>query len=52
MSTTTGKVLYECQLSSCTNATDVDSIVEEDILVIRRFQQTIRAGEPRSGVER
>ncbi|XP_058791921.1 eukaryotic translation initiation factor 2-alpha kinase-like [Phymastichus coffea] len=52
ISSNTGRILYECKMSSCTNATDGESLVEEDILIVRRHQHTIRAGEPRSGIER
>lgn len=48
----TGRILYECKMSSCSNKTDGDSLVEEDVLIIRRHQHTVRAGEPRTGMER
>lgn len=61
----TGKVIYECSIHGCTNVknnfTDVleeesESIpsndVLDDILVVKRHTQTVRAIEPRTGDER
>ncbi|KAJ8680408.1 hypothetical protein QAD02_016195 [Eretmocerus hayati] len=52
VSSSTGKIIYECKMSSCSNATDGDNLIEEDVLIIRRHQHTVRAGEPRTGMER
>lgn len=53
VSTSTGKILYSCKLSKCTNSTEDNKKIEEkEILIIRRHQHTIRASEPRSGSER
>ncbi|OXU25554.1 hypothetical protein TSAR_012387 [Trichomalopsis sarcophagae] len=52
ISSTTGRILYECKMSSCTNKTDGESLVEEDVLIVRHHQHTVRAGEPRTGIER
>lgn len=48
----TGKILYECKINSCANSTDDENLMEEDVLIVRRHQHTIRASEPRSGIER
>lgn len=45
-----GKLFYECTPSKCTNEDNTD--VVEDVLLIERTTQTIRAVEPRSGSER
>ncbi|XP_011506315.1 PREDICTED: eukaryotic translation initiation factor 2-alpha kinase [Ceratosolen solmsi marchali] len=52
VATSTGKILYECKTSSCSNATSADIALEEDVLIVRRHQHTVRAGEPRTGIER
>nr|XP_012137915.1 PREDICTED: eukaryotic translation initiation factor 2-alpha kinase isoform X1 [Megachile rotundata]XP_012137916.1 PREDICTED: eukaryotic translation initiation factor 2-alpha kinase isoform X1 [Megachile rotundata] len=52
ISSTTGKILYECGISGCTNNTEKESYVEQEVLVVQRFQQTVRAVEPQSGIER
>ncbi|XP_054012153.1 eukaryotic translation initiation factor 2-alpha kinase [Hylaeus anthracinus] len=52
VSSTTGKVLYECGINGCTNNTRGESYIEQDVLIIQRFQQTVRAVEPRTGIER
>lgn len=47
----TGKSLYECSALNCKNMTDsLDS--NEDVAVIERSTRTVRAIEPRTGVER
>lgn len=61
----TGKVIYECSIHGCTNVknnfTDVleeeaenipSNDVLDDILVVKRHTQTVRAIEPRTGDER
>ncbi|KAK9509499.1 hypothetical protein O3M35_006804 [Rhynocoris fuscipes] len=47
----TGRVLYECSMNRCDNTTD-DEIVPGDIVLVQRNTQTVRAVEPRSGIER
>lgn len=47
----TGVSLYECSALNCKNMTDsIDS--SEDIAVIERSTRTVRAIEPRTGIER
>jgi len=51
----TGEILYECVPggSGCTNNTDRQEYVnEQDVLIIHRFQQTVRTVEERTGNER
>lgn len=48
----TGKILYECNINECMNHTDRESHMGQEILIIQRLQQTVRAVEPRTGVER
>ncbi|KAK2583655.1 hypothetical protein KPH14_009590 [Odynerus spinipes] len=52
VSSKTGEIFYECSISGCTNSTDKDTYIDQEILVIQRFQQTVRAVEPRSGLEK
>ncbi|XP_033222312.1 eukaryotic translation initiation factor 2-alpha kinase isoform X2 [Belonocnema kinseyi] len=52
VSVSTGKVLYECNQHDCKNTTEGESYVEPEVLVIQRYQQTVRAAESRSGYER
>lgn len=73
ISSRTGKVLYECSMHNCKNATEIDeddvemhgppraSTIEEDlehdpliddVVIVRRQTQTVRALEPRTGGER
>ncbi|KZC04854.1 PREDICTED: eukaryotic translation initiation factor 2-alpha kinase-like [Dufourea novaeangliae] len=52
VSSATGKILYECGITGCTNTTKGESYIEKDVLIIQRFQQTVRAVEPRTGNER
>lgn len=49
---TTGKILYECNISGCQNNTTTDTYINQEILVIQHFQQTVRAVEPHSGAEK
>lgn len=58
----TGRIIYECSLNGCKSQNLTDSAEEpsesqpdemlDDILVVRRQTQTVRAIEPRSGSER
>lgn len=61
----TGKVIYECSIHGCTNVknnyTDVleeesennpSDAVLDDILIVKRHTQTVRAIEPQTGYER
>ncbi|XP_076169854.1 eukaryotic translation initiation factor 2-alpha kinase isoform X2 [Ptiloglossa arizonensis] len=52
VSSTTGKILYECGINGCTNNTKGESYIEQNVLIVQRFQQTVRAVEPRTGIER
>ncbi|XP_011301839.1 eukaryotic translation initiation factor 2-alpha kinase [Fopius arisanus] len=52
ISSTTGKILYHCNEGSCTNMTGNESYLGHHVLIVRRFQDTIRAAEPRTGQER
>ncbi|CAK9803135.1 Eukaryotic translation initiation factor 2-alpha kinase [Anthophora plagiata] len=52
VSSTTGKILYECGISGCTNVTEGETYIEQEVLVVQRYQQTVRAVEPRTGIER
>ncbi|KAM0736385.1 Eukaryotic translation initiation factor 2-alpha kinase [Formica fusca] len=52
VSPSTGRVLYECKVRECKNNTDPEGHIEYDVLIIRRFQQTIRAIEAHTGNER
>lgn len=53
VSANTGRILYECKVMECKNNTDREGYLEyENVLIIRRFQQTVRAIEPRTGNER
>ncbi|XP_012256146.2 eukaryotic translation initiation factor 2-alpha kinase [Athalia rosae] len=52
ISTSTGKILYECNISGCTNKTDETDRMDEEVLIVQRFQKTVRAIEPRRGHER
>lgn len=46
----TGRVLYECSLGGCDNLTELEA--EGDVVLVQRQTQTVRAVEPRTGVER
>lgn len=52
VSSKTGKILYQCNLNGCTNNTEGDTFMEHDVLIVQRFQQTVRAVEPRTGHEK
>ncbi|XP_031826001.1 eukaryotic translation initiation factor 2-alpha kinase isoform X2 [Nomia melanderi] len=52
VSGTTGDILYECGITGCTNNTGGESYIERDVIIVQRYQQTVRAVEPRSGNER
>ncbi|XP_046385466.1 eukaryotic translation initiation factor 2-alpha kinase-like [Ischnura elegans] len=49
-----GKVIYECSMEGCVNLTDGMNLKDDEnnILVLRRQTQTVRAVEPSTGVER
>lgn len=46
-----GRLLYECTVNKCDNLTSPNEIVG-DVILIQRQTQTVRAVEPRSGIER
>lgn len=48
----TGEVLYHSSVSESSNNTDREEYVGQDVLIIQRFQQTVRAVEARTGIER
>lgn len=61
INTRTGRVIYECSMAGCTNLNITEVLEDEkevptddldDILVVKRQTQVVRAIEPRSGVER
>lgn len=54
VSVNTGKVLYECNVMECKNntASEGHDDLGYDVLIIHRFQQTVRAIEPHTGNER
>ncbi|GAB1865561.1 Nuclear pore complex protein Nup155 [Camponotus japonicus] len=52
VSVSTGKILYECNVMECKNNTDPEGHLGYDVLVIHRFQQTVRAIESHTGNER
>ncbi|XP_017892549.1 eukaryotic translation initiation factor 2-alpha kinase [Ceratina calcarata] len=52
VSSTTGKILYECGINGCINTTDGETYIQQEVLIIQRFQQTVRAVEPHTGIER
>ncbi|KAK0094417.1 hypothetical protein PV326_010938 [Microctonus aethiopoides] len=53
ISSKTGKIIYQCNINGCTNMTNGESYInQQDILIIKRYQQTVRAVEPRTGQER
>lgn len=47
----TGQILYECSFVGCQNTTEYTKEVH-DVIVIERKTHTVRAVEPRTGVER
>lgn len=56
----TGQVIYECSIGGCQNRTDaidegtteVHDPLLDDVIILRRQTQTVRAVDPRSGGER
>lgn len=52
VSSRTGKILYECGINGCNNNTDGEGYIEQEVLIVQRLQQTVRAVEPRTGIER
>ena len=48
----TGRVIYECSLQGCTRDPQEPDDQMEDVLVIQRESQTVRAVEPRTGSEK
>jgi hypothetical protein len=46
----TGKLVYECSMEGCNNSTE--NLTPDDIIVIQRHTQTVRAIEARTGTER
>ncbi|KAL7303663.1 hypothetical protein TKK_0003807 [Trichogramma kaykai] len=53
ISSATGKVIYECIMRSCIDANNKEEKQEdEDVLVVQRHQHIVRAGEPKTGIER
>lgn len=59
ISKSTGNIIYECSLQGCLNATQANAIKsknsnknDDDILIITKESQTIRAFEGRTGHER
>ncbi|XP_076760849.1 eukaryotic translation initiation factor 2-alpha kinase [Xylocopa sonorina] len=52
VSSVTGKILYECGMNGCNNITRGETYIEQEVLIVQRFQQTVRAIEARTGIER
>ena len=60
----TGKVIYECSMDGCKNQKNITEVLDEssegapsddvldDVLIVKRQTQTVRAIEPRTGGER
>ncbi|VVC32390.1 Hypothetical protein CINCED_3A017374 [Cinara cedri] len=49
----TGQLLYECDMAQCNNITSNSfTNIDGNILILQRQTQTVRASEPRSGIER
>lgn len=48
----TGQLRYVCTMSGCNQTKDEEDYGAEDVLVVKRDTQTVRAVEPRSGQER
>ncbi|KAG8263576.1 Eukaryotic translation initiation factor 2-alpha kinase 3 [Homalodisca vitripennis] len=46
----TGRVLYECTMGGCDNLTEAE--VVGDVVLVQRQTQTVRAVEPRTGIEK
>ncbi|XP_012530974.1 eukaryotic translation initiation factor 2-alpha kinase [Monomorium pharaonis] len=47
-----GDILYDCNVSGCKNNTDRQEYIDNDVLIVQRFQQTVRAVNARTGDER
>ncbi|XP_012223213.2 eukaryotic translation initiation factor 2-alpha kinase-like [Linepithema humile] len=54
VSASTGQILYECNVDGCKNNTNREGYLEQeqDLLIIQRLQQTVRAIEALTGIER
>ncbi|OAD62097.1 Eukaryotic translation initiation factor 2-alpha kinase 3 [Eufriesea mexicana] len=52
ISSITGEILYECGINNCVNITNGEAYIEQEVLIVQRFQQTVRAVEPLTGIER
>lgn len=62
VSTKTGQILYECSIKGCTNETsnlnldipenEKHNPILDDTMILARKSQTIRAFDPRTGIER
>lgn len=49
----TGQLLYECDMAQCNNITSNSfTNIDGNILILQRQTQTVRASDPRSGIER
>lgn len=49
----TGQLLYECDMTQCNNITSNSfSSTDRNVLILQRQTQTVRASDPRSGIER
>jgi hypothetical protein len=46
----TGELVYECSMDGCSNSTE--NLAPDDMLVVQRHTQTVRAVDGRSGIER
>lgn len=53
MDINTGQLLYECDMAQCNNITSNSCTnINGNILILQRQTQTVRASDPRSGIER
>lgn len=52
MDMNSGQLLYECDMAQCNNITNSLTSIDGNILILQRQTQTVRASEPRSGIER
>lgn len=49
----TGQLLYECDMAQCNNITSNSFTgIDGNILILQRQTQTVRASDPRNGIER
>lgn len=49
----TGQLIYECDMAQCNNiTTNSFSSIDRNVLILQRQTQTVRASDPRSGIER